>query len=148
MITESVKIKGNLDIIVYDENKKVKDSRKINNLVVSVGKNYIANRMTSNSATIMSHMAVGGGNVAPTTSQANLLAEVDRIALDSTTRTNNTIVYVCTFPAGNATGTLSEAGIFNASGANAGTMLCRTNFNEVNKGAGDVVVITWNVVVE
>jgi hypothetical protein len=26
-------------------------------------------------------------------------------------------------------------------------MLCRTNFNEVNKGAADVIVITWNVTI-
>jgi len=148
MIKESVKIKGNLDIVVYDEQKQVKDHRKVKNLVVAVGKNYIASRMESNAAVVMSHMAVGSGNISPTTSDTTLSGEIDRIVLDSTTRTNNTLTYVCTFPAGNATGTLAEAGIFNDPTANLGTMLCRTNFNEVNKGAGDVVVITWNVVVE
>ena len=148
MITESVKLRGNLDIVVYDEQKQVKDHRKVKNLVVASGKNYIASRMESNAAVIMSHMAVGGGNVSPTTSDTTLSGEIDRIVLDSTTRTNNTLTYVCTFPAGNATGTLAEAGIFNDPTANTGAMLCRTNFNEVNKGAGDVVVITWNVVVE
>ncbi len=148
MITESVKLRGNLDIVVYDEQKQVKDHRKVNNLVVAVGKTYIASRMESNSAVVMSHMAVGGGNITPTTSDTTLSGEIDRIVLDSTTRTNNTLTYITTFPAGNATGTLAEAGIFNDPTANTGTMLCRTNFNEVNKGAGDVVVITWNVVVE
>jgi hypothetical protein len=148
MIKESVKLRGNLDIVVYDEQKQIKDERKVNNLVVAVGKNYIASRMESNAAVVMSHMAVGGGNVSPTTSDTTLSGEIDRVILDSTTRTNNTLVYVCTFPAGVATGTLAEAGIFNDATANLGTMLCRTNFNEVNKGAGDVVVITWNVVVE
>lgn len=148
MITESVKLRGNLDIVVYDEQKQVKDHRKVKNLVVASGKNYISSRMESNAAVIMSHMSVGSGNVSPTTSDTTLSGEIDRIVLDSTTRTNNTLTYVCTFPAGNATGTLAEAGIFNNPVANTGTMLCRTNFNEVNKGAGDVVVITWNVVVE
>ncbi len=148
MITESVKIRGNLDIVVYDEQKQVKDHRKVKNLVVASGKTYIASRMESNAAVIMSHMAVGNGNVTPTTSDTVLLGEIDRVVLDSTTRTNNTLTYVTTFPAGIATGTLAEAGIFNDSTANTGTMLCRTNFNEVNKAAGDVVVITWNVVVE
>ena len=148
MITDGLKIKGNLDVVVYNEQKQIKDKRKVNNLVVAVGKNYIASRMEANSATIMSHMAVGGGNIAPTTSDTTLSGEIDRIVLDSTTRTNNTLTYVCTFPAGNATGTIAEAGIFNDPGANLGTLLCRTNFNEVNKGVGDVVVITWNVVVE
>jgi hypothetical protein len=148
MITDGLKIKGNLNIVVYDENNQVKDTRKVNNLVVAVGKTYIASRMEANSAVVMSHMAVGGGNVAPTTSDTTLSGEIDRVVLDSTSRTNNVLTYTCTFPAGNATGTLAEAGIFNNPGANLGTLLCRTNFNEINKGAGDVVVITWNVTVE
>ncbi len=148
MITESVKIRGNLDIVVYDAQKQVKDHRKLKNLVVASGKNYIASRMESNATVVMSHMAVGGGNISPTTSDTTLSGEIDRIVLDSTTRTNNTLTYVCTFPAGNATGTLAEAGIFNDPTANTGDMLCRVNFNEVNKASGDVVVITWNVVVE
>ena len=148
MITDGLKIKGNLNIVVYDENNQVKDTRKVNNLVVSVGKTYIASRMEANSAVVMSHMAVGGGNVAPTTSDTTLSGEIDRIVLDPTSRSNNVLTYTCTFPADNATGTLAEAGIFNDPGANLGTLLCRTNFNEINKGAGDVVVITWNVTVE
>lgn len=148
MINDSLKIKGNLEVVLYDENQQVKDQRKINNLVVAVGKTYIASRMESNTAVVMSHMAVGSGNVAPTTSDSLLAGELGRVALDSTTRTNNTIAYVATFPAGTATGTIAEAGIFNDPTANTGTMLCRTNFNEVNKGAGDIIVITWNVVVE
>lgn len=148
MFNETLKLRGNLDIVVYDEQKQVKDHRKVKNLVVASGKNYIASRMESNTAVIMSHMALGSGNIAPVTSDTTLSGEIDRIVLDSTTITNNTLTYVCTFPAGNATGTLAEAGIFNNPTANTGAMLCRTNFNEVNKGASDIIVITWNVVVE
>ena len=148
MITDGLKIKGNLNIVVYDENNNLKDERQIDNLVVAVGKTYIASRMEANLFPIMSHMALGGGNVAPTTSDTTLSGEIDRVVLDSTSRSSNVLTYTCTFPAGNATGTLAEAGIFNNPGANLGTLLCRTNFNEINKGAGDVVVITWNVTVE
>lgn len=148
MINDSLKIKGNLDVVVYDKNKQIKDQRKVNNLVVAVGKTYIASRMESNAAVVMSHMALGSGNVVPTTSDTLLAGELGRVVLDSTTRTNNTLTYVSTFPAGTGTGTIAEAGIFNNPTANTGTMLCRTNFNEVNKGAGDIIVITWNVVVE
>jgi hypothetical protein len=52
---------------------------------------------------------------------------------------------VATFPAGVGTGLITEAAILNASST--GDMLCRTNFNEVNKGAADVIVITWNVTI-
>lgn len=148
MIQDALKIKGNLTIDVYDENNQVKDQRKVNNLVVAVGKNYIANRMTSNSAVIMSHMSVGGDNTAPTTSDTLLASEMAKVALDSTTLSSNTVIYTATFPAGTGTGALKEAGIFNDASANTGTMLCRTRFDVVNKAAGDTIVITWNVAVE
>lgn len=148
MFTESISLKGNLKIVVLDENKNIKDVRKVKNIVVAVGKNYISQRMTSNTTAIMSHMAIGSGNVTPTTSDTLLLNEVVRVVLDSSAVTNNTITYVATYAAGVGTGTITEAGIFNSPTANTGAMLCRTNFNAVNKAALDVIVITWNVTVE
>lgn len=147
MITDTIKMKGSLNIKLIDENEDLKDERDINNLVVAVGKEYIANRMTSNSNTIMSHMAVGDGNVSPIVGDITLVGELARVGLDSSNRTNNVITYVATFPAGTGTGAIAEAGIFNDGTANVGMMLCRTNFNVVNKGASDVIVITWNVTV-
>jgi hypothetical protein len=147
MVNDSLKIKGDVKISVFDQNNNIKDQREINNLVVATGKNYISERMTANTTNIMSHMAVGSGNVAPTTSDTTLDTETDRIVFDSTPLvTSNVITYVTTYPAGNATGTIAEAGIFNA--GSGGTMLCRTNFNEINKGASDVIVITWNITVQ
>lgn len=148
MITESVFLKGSLEILLLDEKNNLKDQRKINNLVVAVGKNHITSRLASNAAIVMSHMAIGSANIAPTTSQTLLLGEVARVSLDSTTITNNTVTYVSTFPAGTGTGTIAEAAVFNDPSANSGTMLCRTRFNEVNKAAADTIVITWNVTVE
>lgn len=148
MIQDSLKVKGNLKIDIFDENQNLKDHRDVKNLVVAVGKDYIANRMASNVSVIMSDMAVGGANVSPTTSDTLLGAEIARVNLDSTTVTNNTIAYVATFPAGTGTGSLTEAGIFNNPSANSGTMLCRTRFDVVNKAAADTIVITWNVTVE
>lgn len=148
MITESVNIKGNLDVVLLDDSGQIKDKRSIKNLVVAVGKSYIASRMSSNSDTIMSHMAIGTANITPTTSQTLLLGEVGRRVLDSTGLVSNVITYTSTFPAGTGTGTIAEAGVFNSPSANSGTMLCRTRFNEVNKGASDTIVITWNITVE
>ncbi len=140
---DNIKVKGNLKIVQFDEHNKIKDVREIPNLVVTVGKGYIAERMTTNTTVIMSHMAAGSQNTAPVASETALGTELGRVALDSTTANANTVAYVATFPAGVATGSLTEAGIFNAN-AN-GTMLCRTQFNEINKSASDAIVITWNI---
>ena len=145
MFTESVSIKGNLEVILLDEKGIQKDYRKINNLVVAVGKQVIAARLIGNTIAIPSHMAVGTDNTAATTSQTALGGELGRVVFDSTTRTTNVLTYVATFPAGTATGALTEAAILNASST--GNMLCRTTFSTVNKAIGDTIVITWNVTV-
>lgn len=148
MFTESISIKGNLEIVVLDKDNKVKDQRKINNLVVAGGKNYIAARMTSNANVVMSHMAIGSANVAPATSDTLLLGEITRVSFDSVTANANTITYIATYGAGVGTGTIAEAGIFNNPTVDTGEMLCRTRFNEVNKAVDDTIVITWNVTVQ
>ena len=145
MFTESINVKGNLEVILLDETGNQKDYRKINNLVVAVGKETIASRMVGNTTAIMSHMAVGSSNTAAATSQTALGTELGRVALDSSTRASNTITYVATVPAGTGTGSITEAGILNASSS--GNMLCRTAFGVVTKAAGDTVIITWNVTV-
>ena len=145
MFTELVNVKGNLEVILLDENGIQKDYRKVENLVVAVGKEVIAARLLGNTLAVMSHMAVGSDSTAAATGQTALGAELGRVTFDSTARAANVNTYIATFPAGTGTGALTEAAILNASST--GNMLCRTTFSVVNKASGDVVVITWNVTV-
>ena len=145
MFTELVNVKGNLEVILLDQNGNQKDYRKIENLVVAVGKQIIAARLVGNTIAIPSHMAVGTDTTAAATSQTALGGELGRVVLDSTARASNVLTYVATFPAGTGTGALAEAAILNASST--GNMLCRTTFSVVNKAVGDSIVITWNVTV-
>ena len=55
------------------------------------------------------------------------------------------MTYVASFGAGDGTGAITEAGLFNA--ASGGDMLCRTTFSVVNKGSQDSMTITWEVTV-
>ena len=145
MFTELVNVKGSLEVILLDENGHQKDYRKVNNLVVAVGKQVIAARLLGNTLAVMSHMAVGSDATAAATGQTALGTELGRVTFDSTSRAANVNTYISTFGAGVGTGALTEAGIFNA--AATGNMLCRTTFSVVNKAAADTVVITWNVTV-
>ena len=145
MFTESVSIKGNLEVILLDEKGIQKDYRKIDNLVVAVGKEIIAARLLGNTIAIPSHMAVGTDATAAATGQTALGGELGRVVLDSSARASNVVTFVATFPAGTGTGALTEAAILNASST--GNMLCRTTFSTVNKAVGDTIVITWNVTV-
>lgn len=140
MLNDDFVMKGRVSIAVNDE-----VVQEIDNLVVTSGKEYVASRMKDATATAMSHMAVGTGSTAAAASDTALGSELDRNALTSTTVTNNEVAYVCTYAAGDATGAITEAGLFNASSS--GTMLCRTVFSVVNKGASDAMTITWTVTV-
>lgn len=145
MIIDGLKAKGTLDIIVRGPDGSIKDEKKVENLIVDTGLDYIASRMSGTSENVMSHMAVGTGSTAAAGADTALGTELDRNALTSTTVTDNAIAYVCSWAAGDGTGSLTEAGIFNASSA--GTMLCRTVFGTVTKGADDSMTITWTITV-
>lgn len=146
-LIDPIKAKGSLVIVLRGPDGKIKEERKVENLVVQTGLNYIASRMKDASATAMTHMAVGTNNTAAANGDTALGAEVSlsRTALTSTNVTTNSVAYACTFAAGTGTGALTEAGIFDASSS--GTMLARTVFSTVNKGAADSLTITWTVTV-
>ena len=144
MINEDLKLRGDVAIVLKDKDGNVKDSREIHNLVVSSGLEFICSRMAGTSAGVMSHMALGAGTTAAAAGQTDLVSILGaREALDSTTPSSNTITYVSSFEAGEATGAVTEAGIFNAS--TSGTMLCRTVFAVVNKQADDTMSVTWTI---
>lgn len=146
-IQDTIKLTGRLKMVLTDENGIVKQEQEVDNLVVTAGKGFIASRMKDATAVVMSHMAVGTSSTAPAVGDTTLGAEIasSRTALTSTTVTTNSVAYVCTFGTGVGTGAVTEAGIFNASSA--GTMLCRTTFSVINKGASDTLTITWTVTV-
>jgi hypothetical protein len=145
-LQENLKIKGHVAITVYDRDGNIKDARSIPNLVVTAGKQYIASRMVGTAASVMSHMGIGTSSAAPAAGDTDLTTPTGtRVALDTFDATTNTVTGTATFPSANGTGAITEAGIFNAS--TSGTMLCRTTFPVVNKGAGDSIAITWTITV-
>jgi len=145
MIIDGLKAKGTLDIVVRGPDGNIKDEKKVENLIVDTGLDYIASRMNGTSESVMSHMAVGTGSTAAAAADTALGTELNRQSLTSTTVTDNALAYVASYAAGTATGSLTEAGLFNASSA--GTMLCRTVFGTVTKAADDSMTITWTITV-
>ena len=141
------RVLGKLKIEVKDKHGKVKDTREVDNLVVDTGLAFIASRMKDASATAMSHMELGTGTTAAAAGNTTLetIISGSRTALTSTTVTSNAVAYVASFAAGTGTGAVTEAGILNA--GSGGTLLCRTVFSTVNKGASDSMTITWTVTI-
>ena len=143
MMNDGLKLRGDVALVLRDKDGNIKDERLIENLIVDTGLNFICDRMKDDE-TAMTHMALGSGSTAAAAGDTTLGSQLgSREALDSSTVTNNQIVYVSSFEAGDATGAVTEAGIFNAS--TGGTMLCRTVFSVVNKAADDTLTVNWTI---
>ena len=120
------------------------------NTFTAVGDSHVADQLaaTPGEAT-MGWMAVGSDDTAFSTASTTLNDEVDRNALTAgypeqgAGAADNDVVYKATWAAGDSTAAIVEAGIFNSSIA--GTMLAASTFPVINKGASDVLTITWTI---
>jgi len=141
MLNENFKVTGEVTI---QKNGEV--VREIPNTIVTAGKNNIAALITDAGAK-MTHMAVGTGTTSVAAGNTTLVTETDRNALSVSggAPSANTVVHTAVWAAGDGTGALTEAGLFSASSG--GTMMARTVFSAVNKGASDVLTITWTVTI-
>ena len=141
MINDNFALTGALTIAVNDE-----VVQETENLVVTAGKEWVADRM-SDANTVMTHMAIGTGTTAAAAGDTALVTQFDRNTLTTAggTVSGATITYECTWAAGDGTGAITEAGIFDA--ASGGDMLARTVFAVVNKGEEDSMTITWTITV-
>jgi hypothetical protein len=140
MLHDNFQMTGHLAIAINDE-----VVQEVPNLVVTDGKEFVASRMKDTTKAAMSHMAMGTGSTAAAAGDSALGSQADRNALTSTTVSGAAVTYLASFGAGEGTGAITEAGLFNA--ASAGDMLCRTVFAVVNKGSSDSMTITWTVTV-
>lgn len=153
---EYIKPSGNLNITITNEFGVVTKEFSVNNLVVTAGKNWITGRLKNSAGGYvipdeMTHMAIG---TETTTIAADPVALGDTTLGTELVRTtltptggevaNNVITFTATFsPSETYTGTITEAGIFNANSD--GTMLCRTKFLGVNKAAADTMTVVWTI---
>ena len=144
MINDNFEITGALAIAINGEVVK-----EVPNTVVAAGKEFVASRMLGTTSGVMTDMAVGTGSTAVASStDTGLGSEANRQTLSSSTIDSNyanKVIFIATFGAGDGTGAITEAGIFNASSG--GDMLCRTVFDVVNKGSADSMTITWTITV-
>ena len=139
---EGIELKGNVNIVLRDSEGKFKARRVIHNTVPANGLAHVADRLsTTPGQAAMGWMAVGTG-----TPTATLLGvETDRNALTSCTDSGAVVTYVGDWAAGDATATITEAGVFNVVTANTITMLMSASFAGIAKGANDTLKITWTL---
>jgi hypothetical protein len=143
-------IVGHGRAVLRDEVGRVKELRDFDNVFTDVGDAHVADQMASTPGEDpMSDMAIGTSAVELTAGDTQLGGELDRNTLTSFTQgaggDDNKVVYVGDWAAGDGTGAITEAGIFNSHTADSGTLLCAQTFSVINKGASDTLQITWTV---
>ena len=113
MINDNFALTGALTIAVNEE-----VVQKTHNLVVTSGKEWVAKRMAGQDSN-MTHMAIGTGTTAAAAAQTALVTELERNAMTVSggTVSTNTIQYAATYAAGDGTGAITEAGIFDTVGS-------------------------------
>jgi hypothetical protein len=121
------------------------EKQVVNNLVVQAGLNYLASAILASQSPAFGYMAVGTSGTAPTLGDTALGGELTRIVFSSSSTANGVVSISTVYGPGVGTGTISEAGIFNA--AAAGTMLARATFSPYAKGALDTITINWTITV-
>mgnify|MGYP003957504061 FL=1 len=113
MINDNFALTGALTIAINNE-----VVQKTKNLVVTSGKEWVAKRMAGQDSN-MTHMAIGTGTTAAAAAQTALVTELERNAMTVSggTVSTNTIEYAATYAAGDGTGAITEAGIFDTIGS-------------------------------
>jgi hypothetical protein len=137
MIDETMQLQGAMTLIVRRASGDVETVHK-DNIIVNVGFDFIADAIGKSASrpSVMGFIALGTGTTAAAASQSALVSELDRNAATyAHTGGTKAFSFTADFPAGDGTGAITEAGVFNA--ASGGIMLDRVVFPVVNKGADD-----------
>jgi hypothetical protein len=141
MISDGIKMTGQVAGTITYADGSTQDFLE-NNVVVNNGKNLIASRLASNTATAVTHMGAGTDHTtAPLATQSALIAETGTRASVVPTVTTNSVSFAATFTG--RTETLGELGLFNASSA--GTMISRVWIGPFPLTALDSVSFNWTI---
>lgn len=148
-----VKCHGHWKAELIGPDGRVKATREVDNLIVNAGldhlKSFYLDSVTPSAQTRMGWIAIGSGATAPAATDVALQTELAREAVEAYTPGGVGVATIeNTFAAGVGTGTVAEAGVFDA--AAAGDMFNRVTFGAIVKGAGDTlkvtVTVTWTSV--
>jgi hypothetical protein len=146
-------VKGIIEITVRDKNGRIKDYRKVRNLITNAGLAGLASRINgSGSEAAFTYLAVGTGAVAAAAGDTALGAEIIDSGLErasatasrtTDTATNDTAKLSKTW---SVTGTkaVTEVGALNA--ASSGVLLGRQVFDAVNVVSGDSLQIDYSFI--
>jgi hypothetical protein len=147
-----IKLRGCYELALLGPNQEVLDYRKLDNVVVTVGRSYVLSMIQSVSpaTTPFTYIGVGTSTAGPNATDLVLGSEALRISISSyvTGGLGSNPPYwqaQCTFATNQANTTLGEAGIFNTSASNTQTMLSHVTFATINKTSTNTLAISYTI---
>jgi hypothetical protein len=116
------------------------------NLIVTAGQHWMAQRMIGE-GNPMSYIAMGTGTETPRGTDTALASELFRkeVKGGNGVASNNQVTYTVELAEGEATGGITEAGLFDSS--KGGIMLARTTFEVINKGDTHTLKMDWVITI-
>ena len=147
---ENLGIKGQIHYVLKDKDGDVKEENTSYNTITEVMDAHVADQMSDSGDAAIGFIALGIGS-GQTTSDTDLnsFSAGTFLALSGTLQgtaaADNDVVYSGYWGAGVGTATITEAGIFQASGTTRTTMCTYNDSINFAKGASDTLKIDWTV---
>lgn len=143
------KMRGKFFVTLYGADGEIKDHRQGDNVVTTVGKEFIAsffNSAVAAAATFTGkYVAIGTNSVAESASDTSLGTEVSRSTGTASYISGQIFQVRATFAAGSGTGAITEYGVYSSNSA--GTLISRDTESAINKSASDTLTVVWQLTV-
>ena len=137
-------VKGRWRMELHGPDGKLKDVREGNNVVTTVGKEFLASFMYSAalaaSTFTCKYVAIGTDATAEAASNTALGTEVSRHTGTVSYLSGQIYQVKATFATGSGTGSITEYGLLSSN--TGGTLFARDTESAINKGANDTLTVT------
>lgn len=142
-----LKLSGRYFVKLYGPDGVLKKEVAGQNVVTTVGKEFMASFLSSAAAAAATftarYVAIGTGVSAEAASDTGMGTESARHTGTVSYISGQIFQVTATFAAGTGTGAITEYGLF--SSASAGTLVSRDTESAVNKGASDTLTVTYQM---
>lgn len=141
---DDIKAEDNVELIVRGPDGEIKQVVTAHNLLTTVGKEKLVERLLASPTTEgPKYIGVGKSAVEAKVSDTALGEQVKRKEATTRSASGNVLTLAVAFAAGEATGAITELGVFSAS--TSGTLFARLVFAVVNIEAADSLETKWTL---
>lgn len=146
MNLERLNIKANVHIVLRDCNGKIKFKKSIHNTMTSSGLNGIMDRLNTSPSLPISGWMELGDDAAPAITSGHLKHYIaDSRHAVTMVISGAVATFSHTWAAGEGTGAITEAGLFDVVTQNTANAWCYASFGAVTKTATDSFTLIWTI---